>query len=296
MTGRSVRRVATLATVAAVMTGILAGCAARQAAWWGDLDTGLILEYRMPEGETLSYEMTSDFTQEMETMGQTMSIESTETLAFSVESIAKTEDGYRLSVTIDGMYLLLSTPQGDLEVDGESVTGGSFEMDLSRVGLESDLPDPSILQYSAGPQGDKSIIPGFSAMFPDFAGRPVLVGDNWPSTVEIIEAQENSNVTISFDVVNTLAGVEIIDGIECARITYAFTGSIEGTGEQQGMPWTVSSAVEGTGFTLFAIENGTFMADESIGTAEGAMVLETPGGEMQIPTSRTFTMRTELRE
>ena len=61
----------------AAATVALTGCAARTGACtWGDLDTGLILEYRMSEGDPVSYTFTSSSVQTMEIQGQLIPVES----------------------------------------------------------------------------------------------------------------------------------------------------------------------------------------------------------------------------
>ena len=76
-----------------------------------------------------------------------------------------------------------SSPQGDLEADVGDVVGGSFDMTLSTLGVEGGLPDPDVLRYTIGPEGPKSVIPGFGVMFPDLPEGPLTVGDTWPATL-----------------------------------------------------------------------------------------------------------------
>ena len=82
MLRRMISTVVVLGLIAAAC--ILGGCAAGTCAW-GDVETGLVLEYRMPEGKVLPYKLTSDFTQNLDAMGQKIAIESTQLLAFSVD-------------------------------------------------------------------------------------------------------------------------------------------------------------------------------------------------------------------
>lgn len=297
MKRRSSTRLPYVVALGVLAVALLSGCAAKKdVCTWGDLETGLVLEYDMPEGKTLSYRMTNDFVQEMTVMGQPMTIESTHLIAFSVETVGSTDEGLRLGLTISEMDLVVTTPQGDLEVDPSTVEGGTFEMNLSPVGTESGLPDPEVLMFDAGPQGQRSVIPALSAIFPDMAGRPVLVGDTWPTTSVIRETEVATDVTITMNAVNTLEGVETVDGMECARISYTFTGTTEGTGEQQGMPWTMFADLEGTGTIYFAFEEGVFVSDESIGTATGSMTLVTPNGDMEMPLVRNFTVAVRMSE
>ncbi len=174
----------------AAATVVLTGCAAKTGACaWGDLDTGLILEYRMSEGAVTSYRFTSDFVQTMEIQGQSVPIVSTEILSFSVEPKGAKDGDHALGITIDGLTVTVSSPQGEIEADTENVVGESFDMTLSRLGVEGGLPDPDVLEYTVGPQGPKSVITGFSVIFPDLPEGPITIGDTWPTTVAGLSSQ-----------------------------------------------------------------------------------------------------------
>ena len=279
----------------AAVTVALTGCAAKTGACaWGDLDTGLILEYRMSEGDPVSYTFTSSSIQTMEIQGQSIPIESVETLSFSAEPKGVIDDGFALGITIDGLTVRVSSPQGEMEADTDDVVGESFDMTLSKLGVEGGLPDQDALQYSIGPEGPKSVITGFSVIFPDLPEGAITVGDTWPTTVEIVERSDEGDVVIVIDAMNTLEGFETVAGLECARISLVLTGTIEGSGVQQGAAWTMQSDMEGVGEWYFAYKEGIVVRDITEGTADGAIVVSSPNGEMTIPVSREYEMVTEL--
>ena len=274
---------------------VLTGCAAKTGApVWGDLDTGLILEYRMSSGDVMSYRFTSDFVQTMEIQGQSIPIESAEMLSFSVETTGVKDNEHALSITIDDFTMTASSPKGEVEADVDNVVGGSFDMTLSTLGIEGGLPDPDVLEYTIGPEGPRSVITGFGAMFPDLPDGPIMVGDTWPATVEITEQSEAGNTIITIDAVNTLEGFETIDGFECAKIAAVLTGTIEGDGMQQGAAWTMLSDMEGAGTWYFAYKEGVLVRDVTEGTADGSIVVHAPSGDVTIPVSREYSMGTEL--
>lgn len=273
----------------------LTGCAAKTGACaWGNLDTGLVLEYRMSSGDAMSYTSTSISAQVMEVQGQSIPIDSVETRLFSVEPKGMKDGNNVLGITIDDLIVTMSSPQGEIEADVDDVVGERFDMTLSRLGIEGGLPDPDALQYTLGPQGPKSVITGFGVMFSDLPEGPVTVGDTWPATVEIVEQSGESNVVITIDAVNTLAGFDVVDGLECAMITAVLTGTIEGEGTQQGMAWTMQSDMDGAGTWYFAYKEGIVVSDVTGGTADGAIVVHAPNGEMIMPVTREFSMATEL--
>jgi len=287
--------VALCVVAVAAATVVLTGCAAKTGACaWGDLDTGLILEYRMSSGDVTSYTFTSSSIQTMEIQGQSVPVESIETLSFSVEPKGMKDDDLALGITIDGLTVVVSSPRGDLEADTDSVVGESFDMTLSKQGAEGGLPDPDALQYTIGPEGPKSVITGFGVMFPDLPEGPITIGDTWPVTLEIVEESDQGNVIVTIHAVNTLEGFETIDGLECAKIAAVLTGTIEGGGIQQGAEWKMLSDMDGAGMWYFAYKEGILVRDVTEGTADGNIVVDSPNGEMTIPVTREYSMVTEL--
>ncbi len=283
--------VAAVAAAAVVLTG----CAAKTGACaWGDLDTGLILEYRMSSGDVTSYSFTSDVAQTMEIQGQPVAIESGEVLSFSVEPKGAKDGVHTLGITIDGLTVTISSPKGEIEADTENVVGESFDMTLSKLGAEGELPDPDVLQYNIGPDGPKSVITSFSVIFPDLPEGPITIGGTWPTTVEVVEESDQGNVVVTIHAVNTLEGFETVDGLECAKIATVISGTIEGGGIQQGAEWTMSSDMDGAGTWYFAYKEGILVRDVSEGTADGNIVVDSPNGEMIIPVSREYIMVVEL--
>jgi len=283
--------VVAVAAVAVVLTG----CAAKTGACvWGDLDTGLVLEYRMSSGDARSYTFTSSSIQTMEIQGQSIPVESVETLSFSVEPKGMKDDDLALGITIDGLTVTVSSPRGELEADTDSVVGESFDMALSKLGAEGGLPDTDALQYTIGPEGPKSVITSFGVMFPDLPDGPITIGDTWPATLEISEENDEGNVVITVDAINTLEGFETVDGFECAKIEAVLTGIIEGGGIQQGAEWTMLSHMEGGGTWYFAYKEGILVRDVTEGIADGTIVVDSPNGEMTIPVTREYSMVTEL--
>ena len=281
--------------VVAAATFALMGCAARTGACaWGDLDTGLILEYRMSEGDPVSYRLTSSSTQTMEIQSQLIPIESVETLSFSVRPKGASDSELALGITIDGLTATVSSPQEEMAADTDSVVGEGFDMTLSKRGVEGGLPDSDALQYTIGPEGPKSVITGFSVMFPDLPEGAIVVGDTWPTTVEIVEQSDEGDVVITVDAINTLEGFETIAGLECAKIAAVLTGTIEGSGTQQGAAWTMRSDMEGVGEWHFAYKEGILVSDVTEGIAEGTIVVHVPSGDMTIPVIREYSMVTEL--
>ena len=73
-----------------------------------------------------------------------------------------------------------------------------------------------------------------------------------------------------------------------------FTGVIEGSGNKNGVDWSLESVSDGTGIWYFAHKEGILVSDVTDGTADGSIIVNAPDGEMVMPISRVYTMSTEL--
>jgi len=101
------------------------------------------------------------------------------------------------------------------------------------------LPGAEAVTYDLGGE-TRNLASGFKTFFPDLPGKPVKIGDTWPSSSSVVEKTTSMNISIDLQNVNTLEGFETVDGMECARISSQVTGIIKGTGNQMGMDMTFS--------------------------------------------------------
>lgn len=271
---------------------MLAGCAAKTAPVWGDPQTGFNLQYRMPEGQVLKYDSWGETQQTMEVMGQTIDVDIDSTNAFSVESKGQKEQNYRLTITIDDMSISIQSPQADLEADMSTVIGKSFDMVISPLGKELELIGAEAIEYDMGPEGMRNISASFQDLFPAVAGRPVKVGDTWSDESTVTDKSSSGEAVIKVSSINTLEGFETIDGWECIRISAEASGTIEGSGEQQGMELITSGNIKGTGTWFFAYKEGLFVKLTTEGSVEGTV--NVPSQSIDIPFTREMVSEIKL--
>lgn len=270
-----------------LVIGISAGCAVKTAKPWGDPQTGLILQYRMLENQILKYQLSTDQSQSMDVMGQTIETQTDAKTEFSVQSKGKKGNNHQLRVTIDSMALNIDGPQGPFSPDMSSVIGKSFEMSLSPLGKELDLAGAKSIQYDLGSAGKRSVLSNFQAMFSDLAGVPVKIGDTWTAEDMITEEFGSGELRIHITSTNTLEGYETIDGLECAKIRAKATGTMEGQGEQGGMDLSVEGDLEGNETWYFAYKEGIFVKTSSDISIEGTVTIS--------PQNMTIPMRTGMK-
>ncbi|MBD3414915.1 MAG: hypothetical protein GF421_10855 [Candidatus Aminicenantes bacterium] len=273
---------------------MLSGCAAKTAPIWGDPQTGLILQYQMPEGQVLKYESWEKTHQVSDLMGRTIETDISSKNAFSVKSNSTEETNHKLTITVHEMSIKVQSPQTDLEPDMSSVIGKSFDMMLSSLGEESNLTGAEDIKYEMGPEGERSIASTFQHIFPDLAGRPLQIGDTWPDETTISEKTSSGEVVIRISEINTLGGFESIDEMECVRILSQYTGTLEGKGAQQGIELNTKGDIKGTATWYFAYKKGIFVKHINKGTAQG--MVDVPSQGLEIPFTREMTSEIKLKK
>lgn len=276
-------------TLAAVLVAIalIAGCAGK-----GKKESAVWM-FSMPEGKTLKYMKSEDVDQEMEIMGQAMKMAFNKKMGFTMAPAKGEGTDITSEVTITSLEAGMSSPQGDFEADGTPAIGKSFMMTFSNLGKEIDISGAEEITYSQGPQGDRSVKPDFAGFLPDLPGRPVKVGDTWTSSDEIPVEEQTTELLLKMDNLNTFMGFETVDGMNCARVDAAVTGTLTGTGQQMGAPLTFEGSMEGTETWYFAVEEGIFVKSNSNIVTTAKVTVSGPQ-EMEIPLTMDVTTVTEL--
>jgi hypothetical protein len=258
----------------------------------GAAEKPIVLEYKMPSGRALTYQSKSEEAQVMEIQGQPMNSQTNGTSTFTFKAKGLKDKNFLLGVTIDDVTATVtSSAQGDMSPDMSTVKGKTFDMVLSPLGSEVDVSGAEAITYSMGPE-TRNLSSGFKMFFPDLPGKPVKIGDTWPSTAGIDEKTGTMNIRIDFQNVNTLEGFETIDGMNCARISAQVTGTISGTGNQGGADLTFSGTVKGKDVWYFAVKEGLFVKTASESTTE--MSIDVPAGNMTIPMTQTTKSEVKL--
>lgn len=293
MTRNTVSNKLSVLLVFAVGVGLMAGCAAKKLPAWGSPETGVILSYRMAEDDGLKYRSVFDQTQEMEVMGQKVATTTTKATEFSVASRGSENEQLDLQVTIDALEMTVGSPMGDMSPDMSGLLGKSFRMPLSARGDEGEVEVDEPLEFDMGPAGKRDATSEFKAFFPDLSAEPLQVGDTWDSSETITEEGGGVSATIRFDSVNTLDGFETVDGMECARVKSAVTGSVAGEGEQQGMKMNIEGTLEGTDTWYFAYELGRYVKSSVDITMTGEVKMAGPQ-TMSIPMTQKMKIEIAL--
>lgn len=251
---------------------------------WGDPKTGLILTYRMPEGQAFQYQTSSEQTEKVEMMGQTMETVSKSTSKFTAQNKGLKEGNFLLGITVNDMKIDVKRGMlGNISPDMKAITGKSFELTLSPLGKEIEISGTESLQYSLGMAGNRNIKSSFRTIFPDLSDRPVKTGDNWTTKADFTEESGTLTIRIAIESVNTLQGLETINGLECVKIEAKITGTINGKGQQMGSDISIKSDIKGASTWFFAYKEGVFVKMTTETTSKGTA--EVSARNMTIPLS-----------
>lgn len=266
---------------------LLAGCAVRSTSP-GVTQTapaGLALEYKMPPGQVLRYQEKQEAREVGEVMGQTR--ESLIVAANSLSFVAKEAQGkdHLLEVTIDDMTMSVSSASGDLSPDLTSVRGKSFNMILSPSGTPVDVSGAEAITYEMA-NNTRSVASGFKLFFPHLPDRPVKIGDSWPSSAVVEEKYGATTVLIELQVINQLEGIENVEGMDCVRVRSEATGTISGTGRQEGADLVFGGTIKGSDVWHFAVKKGLYVDSTSENVTEMTISVTGPA-TFTIPTTQT---------
>jgi hypothetical protein len=270
----------------------LTDCTSKTVNIWGDPDTGLILKYRFPEGQSLTYEASTELVQTLDIMGQIQEVEGKSSNTVSFESIGKKDNNLQLKVTLQAMDAYYASTQGELTPDMSQAVGKSFEMILSPRGEELELLGIEELKIDMGADGIRDLSGDFQDSFPDLAQNPVKIGDSWTSTVPVTQMRSTGETTLNFVNTYTLEGFETVEGYECVKIEVKTQGTYEGTTEQQGMELLSQGELTGSGIFYFAYKEGIFVKMTSDGTSDGTITVSSQG--LDIPQTQEIKSEVTL--
>jgi hypothetical protein len=282
-----------LVAAAAVILVLAAGTVlATPAAPKAPAAAATVLEYKMPAGRALTYQTKSEDSQIMEVMGQSMDTQTSNTSTITFKSKGPKDKNLLIGVTIDDIAATVtSSAQGDMSPDMTSVKGKSFDMVLSPLGSEVDVTAAEAITYSVATE-TRSVASGFKTFFPDLPGKPVKIGDTWPSSTSVEEKTGSMTIRIDLQNVHTLEGFETIDGQECARVSAQVTGTITGSGSQMGQDLTFSGTIKGKDVWHFAVKEGAYVKSATESTTQ--MSIEVAAAGMSIPVTQTTKAEVKL--
>lgn len=232
-------------------------CAARKP-MWGDEESGFILSYRPLE--SWHYLAENEESTVIEIMGQEQETVVTSLNEYTMTLESKSADTLNMKVDIDSMSRNISGPQGTFDPDFSDVLGKEFQLLLTPLGHE-EVEGIDDLVVDMGPQGggEQSLRNYYRNLLPDLAEEPVKINDTWTVTDEYSAPVGNMDLTIATTTTHTLLGLEVVDEIECLKISAEVEGTVSGSGVQGMNEFDINSELKGNQTWFFDYQNGTYV-------------------------------------
>ena len=241
---------------------LLTGCAAKKSTW-GDPQTGLILHYNIQQDQVLNYKRSSESTQSMEMMGQSMKTTSNTSTDYIIKGAGMDgQNNIKTQVTINNLSINANSPQGPVSPDTSGLKGKSFGITFSPKGKETAvtgidaLPKISMGQPNAPAQSAKDY---FSNLLPELPADNFKIGDTWATPIENNRKQGTIELSIKGETINVLEGLETIQGMECVRIKGDTKSTIQGSGDMMGQEIKITGEAKATSTWYFAYKKGIFV-------------------------------------
>ena len=256
---------------------IIFGCAAKKA-FWGDEKTGFIFNYQLPKDQVWKYQATTKQSSTQEVMGQNYETTTDVVSDYRIKGVALDKEKNNISqVAMDSISLVIKTMQGELKPDFGTIIGKEFGLTFSPKGKKVSFSDPESIKVDFGPMaGKREAESFFRDLFPRLPDNPIKIGDTWSVTEERTEPQGGLKINIKTETVNTLAGFETLDNVECLKITAKTTGTLDGKGKQMGMDVNFEGDLEGSSVWYFAYKKSAFIRASSESLMEGTAALTGP--------------------
>ena len=267
---------------------VIGGCSASTNIW-GDLESGLLLTYRMEEGKEYNYKLSNKMDQELDMMGQKINTKTLNKLDYTMTNLKSEGDNLNLSVKINDMTMLIESPQGEMKPDLSSVQGKSFTMMLSKLGEEHSFVELDLIKYDVA-EGMERGITDFQMIFPNLSAKPIKINEGWSTTDSLFIDEGAVSMLMIFNSSNTIVGIEKMNGLECVKINSEVIGKLEGAGSQGSMDFTMEAELGGTEIWYFAFKEGVFVKSSYDGGGEGKIV----GTQMSIPFTIKMGISNEL--
>ena len=121
----------------------------------------------------------------------------------------------------------------------------------------------------------------FNTLFPDLSDKPVKIGESWTTKATITEKAGEITIKVDMEVINTLAGLETVNGMECVKILAKTTGTVNGEGQQMGQDLTFKGEIAGSSTWYFAYKEGVFVKSTGKATSKGSV--EVSAQNMTLP-------------
>lgn len=240
------------------------------------------LAYKYTGDKPVSYLYTSTVAQIMDMQGQTMQTDVNSAFGCTVKSAGMQESNLVLEITADTLGQTTNSPMGGGGVSVADIKGKSFKIVLSPEGKVIDLSEAVAIKFVQGEGAESDLGQALYDFFPQMPEKPVKPGDNWNTTdSSTLKTATMTQTTVS-NTINKLEGIEIIDGVECAKILKEATGTFIMSIQAQGMDINIRGPFTRTSECMVAVKEGHLVSQTSSMKVTGDLDIASMGMTMPI--------------
>lgn len=262
----------------------------------GDPVAGMALTYSLAEGQALHYTSTAANTVNTEQMGQAFTIDQGQDIDFTIAGKGKDAEGNFLAdLKLNAYSQTMEGVPGMQPPDVSHIPGTTLEYIFTPRGKRIALNDPDSImvdlgQMNGGPQPLTALIQAILATLPEGVKK---IGDTWTDVRQDTTERMNMEVVNSSEITYTVEAEETVNGYKCLKIVAETTGTIDGSGETQGMQLTIEGDLETTSTIFFAYMEQKMIKQVMESFSESTVVISGPVNMTQ-PVVTEGTMTIEL--
>lgn len=264
---------------------LISNCAEKRIELLGSAEKGFILTYH-PEAGT-KFTIVSSATSEivMDQMGTevVVNVEGEGEDSYEVISVDN-EAGITFELEYRERSDNVESPAGSGSTDYSELVGKKAKFVVSPLGKTSSFEGfenlPEITTALQETTNKDQYILGVKAAFPMLPEKAVKFGDTWTETDEQEIPASGGKFKIVSNFTYKLIEEAKKDGFDCVKIEA--TGAIKttGSGETQGMSFTLEREANATEIIYFAYKKGMYISREGSSRQEGIVNFESIGMEM----------------
>lgn len=270
-------------------------CFSQIAASGAGLNNPVIIQYNYPLGVSVKYLSTNKILQNMEFNGQSVEATVNSTFGCTIKATGSEEKNLKLEVNVDTLGQTNESPMGYAGGGVNEVTGKSFNVIIAPDGKGIDLSEAGKITYTAGVSGESNLLSVFYDFFPVLPVIPVKPGDKWSGSDSVKTKTSSMEMKMYINSENRLDSIEMIDGIECARISATLSGTQDLNIQSQGAEIKIKGPYTGTQNLIFSLKDGYFLRNEVTMKMTGTMEMSMPES-MSVPIVMTNISVNEVKK
>jgi hypothetical protein len=252
------------------------------------------LSYKFTDGKELMYFNTTKIVQTLDINGEQMDVNIAGIVACSVKSKGIKDGNISLEVRIDSISQFIDSPQGGAGGNVPGIKGKVFNMVLSPSGKEIDLSEAKQIAVNIEGIGQSDAAESFNDFFPDLPSGIIAPGYTWSTKDSISSGSSANSIVQIVNASNKFEGFEIIEGINCAKISSVTEGTRTQNTETMGMSLIVKGPYTGTSVIYFVVDGGYLLKQTVTSKLTGTMDITSQG--MSFPIIMDITSVKEVRK